>query len=85
MWSGLIRRFSSDLPESYPHNGYPQGPSHLAHAHTEPAGGAAFKDGINGVFIPSHINRTASPFARRPLIPLSCMASRTARRPALDC
>ncbi|GJC77754.1 oxidation resistance protein 1 [Colletotrichum liriopes] len=70
MWSGLIRRFSSDLPESYPHNGYPQGPSHLAHAHTEPAGGAAFKDGINGVFIPSHINRTASPFRPPPLDPI---------------
>ncbi|KZL72094.1 oxidation resistance protein 1 [Colletotrichum incanum] len=70
MWSGLIRRFSSDIPESYSHNGHSQEPSHLAHARTEPAGGAAFKDGINGVFVPSHINRTASPFRPPPLDPI---------------
>ncbi|KAK2003056.1 TLD-domain-containing protein [Colletotrichum falcatum] len=69
MWSGLIRRFSSDIPESYPYNGYSQEPSHLTHAHTEPAG-AAFKDGVNGVFIPSNIKRTASPFRPPPLDPI---------------
>ncbi|KAK1580239.1 uncharacterized protein LY79DRAFT_581986 [Colletotrichum navitas] len=70
MWSGLIRRFSSDIPESHPYNGYSQESSHLAHAHTEPAGGVAFKDGVNGVFVPSHIKRTASPFRPPPLDPI---------------
>ncbi|GKT48439.1 oxidation resistance protein 1 [Colletotrichum spaethianum] len=70
MWSGLIRRFSSDIPESYPHDGYSREPSHLAHAHTEPAGGAAFRDGVNGVFVPSNIKRTASPFRPPPLDPI---------------
>ncbi|KAK2015375.1 TLD-domain-containing protein [Colletotrichum eremochloae] len=70
MWSGLIRRFSSDIPESYSYNGYSQEPSHLAHAHTEPAGGVALKDGVTGVFTPSHIKRTASPFRPPPLDPI---------------
>lgn len=73
MWSGLIRRFSSDLPESYGHNGHPPEPSHLSHAHTEPAGGGgeSFQDGINGVFFPSHQPiRTASPFRPPPLDPI---------------
>ncbi|KAI3545980.1 hypothetical protein CABS01_05179 [Colletotrichum abscissum] len=73
MWSGLIRRFSSDLPESYGHNGHPHEPSHLSHAQTEPAGGGGggFQDGINGVFFPSHQPiRTASPFRPPPLDPI---------------
>ncbi|KXH44927.1 hypothetical protein CSAL01_11542 [Colletotrichum salicis] len=72
MWSGLIRRFSSDIPESYGHNGHPHEPSHLSHAHTEPAGGGGgFQDGINGVFFPSQQSiRTASPFRPPPLDPI---------------
>lgn len=73
MWSGLIRRFSSDLPESYGHNGHSHEPSHLSHARTEPAGGGGggFQDGINGVFFPSHQPiRTASPFRPPPLDPI---------------
>ncbi|KAF6837519.1 oxidation resistance protein [Colletotrichum musicola] len=71
MWSGLVRRFSSDVPENYPHDGGHHEHSHLSHAYTEPAGSAAFhKDGINGVFVPSNLRRTASPFRPPPLDPI---------------
>lgn len=61
------------MPESYPHNdghGHSQEPSHLSHAHTEPPGSVSFKDGINGVFVPSNIKRTVSPFRPPPLDPI---------------
>ncbi|KAL0939464.1 oxidation resistance protein [Colletotrichum truncatum] len=71
MWSGLIRRFSSDIPESYNGtHGHPNEPSHLAHAYTEPVSSDAFKDGISGVFVPSNLKRTVSPFRPPPLDPI---------------
>lgn len=54
MFTGLIRRFSSEDTEHDPHN--------------EDAGLAPAKDGIHGVYMPS--NRRASPFRPPPLEPL---------------
>uniref|UniRef100_L2GHN1 Oxidation resistance protein 1 n=1 Tax=Colletotrichum fructicola (strain Nara gc5) TaxID=1213859 RepID=L2GHN1_COLFN len=69
MWSGLVRRFSSDIPESYGPHSHHHESSHLAHAYTEPTAHGAFKDGINGV-LPANIKRTASPFRPPPLDPI---------------
>lgn len=76
MWSGLVRHFTIDASShdtspsrQQPSNRSRGGPPRLAHAFTEPTHQKP-KDGINDVFVPSHIRRTASPFRLPPLDPI---------------
>ncbi|ROT42729.1 TLD-domain-containing protein [Sodiomyces alkalinus F11] len=78
MWTGLVRHFTIDgsgdmSPSRQPppsrSRGGSGGPPHLAHSSTEPTHQKA-KDGINDVFVPSHLRRTASPFRPPPLDPI---------------
>lgn len=70
MWSGLMRHFSTTDMSSDDAGAAGQHP-HLAHASTEPAPrSSSNKDGISGVFVPPHMNRTASPFRPPPLDPI---------------
>ena len=63
---GLMRRFSSDVP---PHYASPQPTaSSLHHAQTYP--GSSSNNGVDGVYTPPTIQRTASPLRPPPLEPL---------------
>lgn len=68
MWTGLIRRFSSEDAGHFPtqHNGVGGGHPHQHLEHARSFGG--YTDGVNGVFNPA--KRTASPFRPPPLDPL---------------
>ncbi|KAH6677768.1 hypothetical protein F5X68DRAFT_36070 [Plectosphaerella plurivora] len=68
MWSGIMRHFSSaDLAADGATTSSDTTSPRLVHAYTEPA---PPKDGINDVFTPPHMTRTASPFRPPPLDPI---------------
>ena len=68
IWGGLVRRFSSDTTTQFnsPPKGH-HGPLH--HSHTSPLPSAE-NNGIDGVYTPPQIHRTASPLRPPPLEPL---------------
>jgi hypothetical protein len=64
LWGGLIRRFSSDAAAHFPSTS-PASSWHTSH------GQDGTKSGVDGVYTPPQVHRTASPVIPPPLEPLA--------------
>lgn len=67
LWGGLVRRFSAETPL---HSTSSSPSSSFHHARTMPDGNVHRYDGVDGVYTPPHVQRTASPMAPPPLEPV---------------